>query len=428
MVHPILSPFFIVTSGMIAFYVAIFSVWLDYDVHTPVFIPGYSIQEDPRVIYYYKPFMDVSIMVFIGFGYLMTFLRKYPFSAVGYTFFISCFVIPWAIICNIFFTQIADNRNVTIYNIDLPDLIEGLFASASAMITFGVVIGRATPFQLLVIAIIQIPFYSFNSWVGLEKFNALDIGGSMLIHVFGAYYGVAISLIMGKAETRNHPEMGSTQISDTFSLIGTIWLWICWPSFNSASAPASRQLRTIINTFFSLCGSCLATFLCSYVFKKGKFGIIDIQNATLAGGVGVGSAADLVITPGGAFGVGLGAGLLSTFGFNFIQPFLLKVIKLQDTCGVHNLHGMPGVYAGIVSIIATGIYYDNKQNSTLFVHGSQQALYQFFTLMCTIGVGLFAGIIAGVIVRFLPHPKEPFDDKEFWTEGEGDKYEGTNTT
>jgi len=32
---------------------------------------------------------DVSVMIFIGFGYLMTFLRRYGFSALGYTFVIS---------------------------------------------------------------------------------------------------------------------------------------------------------------------------------------------------------------------------------------------------------------------------------------------------------------------------------------------------
>jgi hypothetical protein len=32
---------------------------------------------------------DVSVMIFIGFGYLMTFLRRYGFSALGYTFLIS---------------------------------------------------------------------------------------------------------------------------------------------------------------------------------------------------------------------------------------------------------------------------------------------------------------------------------------------------
>ena len=37
-----------------------------------------------------------------------------------------------------------------------------------------------------------------------------------------------------------------------------------------------------------------------------------------------------------------------------VQPFLEK-LRLQDTCGVHNLHGLPGVFSGVASAIAAAL-------------------------------------------------------------------------
>lgn len=33
------------------------------------------------------------------------------------------------------------------------------------------------------------------------------------------------------------------------------------------------------------------------------------------------------------------------------QPFLEKYLKLQDTCGVHNLHALPGMLGGFIGAI-----------------------------------------------------------------------------
>ena len=43
-------------------------------------------------------FQDVHVMIFVGFGFLMTFLRKYGYGSVGYNFFISALAIQWYLI------------------------------------------------------------------------------------------------------------------------------------------------------------------------------------------------------------------------------------------------------------------------------------------------------------------------------------------
>ena len=41
---------------------------------------------------YYPMFQDVNVMMLIGFGFLMTFLKKHSWSALSYTFFINAIV------------------------------------------------------------------------------------------------------------------------------------------------------------------------------------------------------------------------------------------------------------------------------------------------------------------------------------------------
>ena len=65
----------------------------------------------------------------------------------------------------------------------------------------------------------------------------------------------------------------------------------------------------------------------------------------------MGANADIIAEPYGAMLAGFIAGCVSGLGYAYIQPFLARKINLHDTCGVHNLHGMPGLIGGIVSAI-----------------------------------------------------------------------------
>ena len=80
-----------------------------------------------------------------------------------------------------------------------------------------------------------------------------------------------------------------------------------------------------------------------------------ILNATLAGGVAVGSVADIICTPYAAMLIGYIGGILSSIGFKHIGPWLSDVLNVQDTCGVNSLHGMPGIFATLVSMVAIAL-------------------------------------------------------------------------
>ena len=46
---------------------------------------------------------------------------------------------------------------------------------------------------------------------------------------------------------------------------------------------------------------------------------------------------------------------LNDFCGFFFQPLLVRKMKIHDTCGVHNLHGLPGVLGAIASAIVIGV-------------------------------------------------------------------------
>jgi len=45
---------------------------------------------------YYQPMLNVVVMILIGFGFLMTFLSRYGYSALSYTYLLACFTFQWA--------------------------------------------------------------------------------------------------------------------------------------------------------------------------------------------------------------------------------------------------------------------------------------------------------------------------------------------
>jgi ammonium transporter Rh len=131
----------------------------------------------------------------------------------------------------------------------------------------------------------------------------------MTIHVFGAFFGLSCSYFASPPDVVDRSEDNAvTSISDVFSMIGTIFLYIYWPSFNAVTAaPGDPQTRAVINTFAILClflwlltlifqlfvsvcsylaltASVFMAFIWSRLLRHDhKFNMVDVQNATLAG-------------------------------------------------------------------------------------------------------------------------------------------------
>lgn len=92
-------------------------------------------------------------------------------------------------------------------------------------------------------------------------------------------------------------------------------------------------------------------FLSSTIALEGKFGMEDVLNATLAGGVIIGSSSDLVVDAVYSILIGFGGGFISSVGFHKLSPIMHKSFGIHDTCGVNNLHGVPGILGGLIGSI-----------------------------------------------------------------------------
>lgn len=336
----------------------------------------------------YQKSIHVLAMLLLGFGFLMVFIRKHGFSSVTATFLVVSIALPLYMLIKTY-----TGEEFSIVNIDSFILAE--FAAASLLIAIGAPLGKLKMDQYILLALLFIPAYILNEWIILESgiFEGfVDVGGSIVIHAFGAYFGLGV-VANTLTKFENQPECENDSISNQFCLIGSMVLWIFWPSFTSALVAPNEVVITAINTVFALCGATLATYVFTRLIR-GKIEIEDIANAALAGGVAIGSVCNTT-TPGYAVLIGVAAGAVSTIGYTIIAPKVEKLIHGTDTCGVHNLHGMPGVLGGIFGIFISGT-----------------AGIQLGGILVTVVLAFVFGKITGIVIRLLGQKEIPYSDED----------------
>jgi len=342
----------------------------------------------------YNRAIHVMAMLLIGFGFLMVFVRGYGLSALTATYLAVAVAIPGYFVL----------RGTGWFGHPIAG-VEGLilteFAAASLLICAGAVLGRLKMWQYMVMGVLFLPPYMLNEWIlldggwGLVTHGAfVDTGGSIVIHAFGALFGLGVAASMTTRKDRDVP-VESDFTSDRFSLLGSMVLWVFWPSFCGALVAPEMIPTTVLNVVFALCGSTLLTYFATVLLRR-HIDAADIANATLAGGVAIGSTCDLVSLP-VAFGIGAVAGFVSTFGFAMIQEKLQKTFRLVDTCGVSNLHGIPGLLGGLAALV--------------FVGGIDRGA-QILGIGITIVIALITGTVAGKILSITGHRSQSYDDAE----------------
>jgi ammonium transporter Rh len=88
---------------------------------------------------------DIHVMVFIGFGFLMVFLKTHSWTSVGFNYIIAA----WALQCVIVFqgfwhSVILKGKIDHKINLDMIWVIFGDFGAATTLITMGAVLGKTS--------------------------------------------------------------------------------------------------------------------------------------------------------------------------------------------------------------------------------------------------------------------------------------------
>ena len=101
-----------------------------------------------------------------------------------------------------------------------------------------------------------------------------------------------------------------------------------------------------------------------------------------------------------------------------LQPYLVRKFKISDTCGVNNLHGMPAIFGGLLSVLIAGIATpeqydqfnidrDDLDKSSLHEifpqdgwkggwTAGKQAIMQLAAMVVTLVIAVVGGLITGL--------------------------------
>ena len=372
----------------------------------------------------YSLFEDLQALTLLGLGFLMSFLKRFGYGSVGFSLLLVAFVLQWSLLVrglvenNSGQPPFTGNFTVGLRNLALAD-----FTAIAVLISVSALIGKTTLTQLVVLAIIEVVVQVFNEHINLTLFKTYDVGRSIYVHLFGALFGLSASKFLHSGGVKSSKQ-ASLYHSDLFALIGTLFLFVYYPSFNSILSVTGggndlAHMRAVINTIAAISASCVITFIVSSLVGKGKLNVMHVQHATIAGGIAIGSVADLNLKIWVCLITGAAAGLLATIGYHYTDPFLARVLKLHDTVSVQSMHVLPGLVAAILaaamaSCSPSGLFLDATRT------GLVQAGFQLVGLAVTIAVAIVFGGVTGLLLRLpifeqLSQEVEMFDDEAQWT-------------
>ncbi|XP_036602174.1 blood group Rh(CE) polypeptide isoform X2 [Trichosurus vulpecula] len=360
----------------------------------------------------YSAFQDINVMAVLGLGFLKASLRRYAWSSVAFNLFTLALGVQWAIILDGFLFSYSGEK----ITINIQRIIRGTMSAMSVLISSGATLGKVNLVQLIVMTLLEVTVFQGTKF-SLTFLKQNDHQSMMQIHMFAAYFGVATAWCLsgpGPDAAKEKEQRATT--STLFTTLGTLFLWIFWPTFNSALLDYPSEKETAVsNTYYALAVSAVVAMSFSAAsHSEGKISMNHVYRAMLAGGVAVGVATNLIYSPWIAMVLGFLAAMISIIGAKCLPGCLNRIIGLHDTCEVHSTFGLPGLLGGLTYIVLIA----EQANWTKVSTAGFQILLSAGCVALTMATGLAGGVLTGSILRLnlwkAPHAAKYFDDQAFW--------------
>uniref|UniRef100_UPI0037E73ACA rh blood group, D antigen isoform X2 n=1 Tax=Semicossyphus pulcher TaxID=241346 RepID=UPI0037E73ACA len=365
------------------------------------------------VSHIYPDFQDVNVMVFLGFGFVCTFLVRYGFSGSGFNLLVAIMATQLAIILNGIESWYYRGK----IRIDLRSIVVAEMCTASALISIGAVLGKTNPVHLVLIALLEVSGFVLNKWLLQTLLKVQPLNSIMLLHIFGTLFGLMLAwMLYRKGSEQQFEKEKSDRKTRLFSMLGSLFLWMFWPSFNTALVDVStpgRKLAAVCSTYLALAVSAVTAAALSVLSSpNGKLNPNHMQSCIIAGGVAVGVSMSVVHQPWEAMTIGFAAAVISTIGFRYLKFHMLLAFQCHDTCAVLSTHGLPGLLGWLAHLLLQLKDCDHHTMAIRF------AVFHICTLLITIALSLFMGFITGLLLKLNiwrpTQDKKCFDDQAFW--------------
>jgi ammonium transporter Rh len=106
---------------------------------------------------YYVFFQDMQLMIFVGFGFVIAWLKKCGYTAVGMNLYLGAFVLQWGALAIIVARHVADQDKYSWpAKADISMFVNADIAAAAVAVTFGALVGKVSPVQLVLVAVLEV--------------------------------------------------------------------------------------------------------------------------------------------------------------------------------------------------------------------------------------------------------------------------------